>query len=319
MNTKINEIIKKLDTIFTRPKIISTLPYTVNLSNLNPELVSIISENQSIVQQFSDSISQLVSKVNSQNIYTNAKTQRLISLEDMNKLKEYYESLIDEFKKYITENKSLEKSVDKKNSVGKTIYKYWKINQTTNVYKKYYLGYLLANIVSLKQFFKIYTDTLKLTEVNDEKITELISSLMTQQKLIIFLDKVEEGASTIRNCVSFVKPVDKPNHLENNGFAFTIKTNSTKDSVRPITGQICTKGPNQLVIFNEESNFNFKKINFVCKVEDVELVNNFIFDINYYGCKLVGGTTSYALQFILNNGQSKLKFLNNYNGFDTFI
>jgi hypothetical protein len=319
MNRKIDEIISKLDTIFTRPKMVSTLPYTVNLSNLNPELVSAIGENQAIVQQFSDSINQLVSKVNNQNIYTNAKTQRQISLDDMNKLKEYYESLLEELKKYITENKSIEKSVDKKNTIGKTIYKYWEINQTTNIYKKYYLCYLLANIISLKQFFKIYTDTLKLLEVNDEKITGLINGLMSQQKLIIFLDKVEEGDNTIRNCVSFVKQTDKSNQLENNGFIFSIKILSTKDSARSINDMNCTKGPNQVVIFNEESNYNFKKINFVCKVEDVELVNNFIFDINYYGCKPVGGTTSYALQFILINRQSKLKFLNNYNGFDTFI
>ncbi len=313
MDTKIQILIDKLNAKLSDDKIIPNLPYLVDIDKINEEIISKISDSQAKINKFSELINQIVQKVNNSNIYTNDKPQSSIQLEDMDKLRDLYQELLNELLKFRTEEKV-------QTPLGGNVrYNYYNIKPITNVYAKYYLAYLLSNIISLLQFFKIFSETLKLTEIDNENITNMLDELSSKKRLVIYFNNIGNGNDIVRDCISFNKTSDNPNQLENNGFIITIKFESKSDGTKAKKGVSCKKDSKQLIIFNETLDYNFKLIKFIFKIDNLELINNFVFNINYYECKQIGTTTPYALQFVLSNNESKLKFFNKYKGFDSFI
>jgi hypothetical protein len=314
LETKLKEIINKLNIVLDHPELKS--PYTLNLENLTPDIINNIQTNQDFVKEFVNTINELVAKVNNPEIYTNAKSQDLIDKTDMDKLKIFYEKLLNELNNYIKKkiNESPTDTVDTfnlENSLDQNTNNYYEIIPITNIYKKYYLGYLISNIITLKQYFKIFSEIVKLTEINVKNIKSIIDNLNSESNLIIYLN------DNSRDCVSFsiTKLDDQTNLLTNNTFNIKMTTINTFDNKSPVENQ-CQRF--FAIKYDENLQFNFTVINikFTIDDDDKELTDNFIFNINYYKCK---SKDIYLLQFVLNNKESKLKFLNNYKELDTFI
>ena len=104
--------------------------------------------------------------------------------------------------------------------------------------------------------------------------------------------------------------------LANNGFEINLKINSEKDTAEPYNNSNCeAEGYLKIPVFTESYDYNFKKINILFKYDNKIVVNDFLFQINYYGCVAIFGVPTPARrQFILFNKNigKKLKFFNFY-------
>jgi hypothetical protein len=314
-NQKIVEINKKLDKV----KKVSTslLPYSVSIDRISPEIISSIEEISQKVNLFKEKIDSITNIINNPqpSFYTNDKKNNEIVSEDMEKLKNYYKYLLTLLEPYIEFNPELTKTTPK------SIYNYFMIKPISNLYEKYYFSYLLSNIIALKQSFKLLIESINLTEVTGEKITEIIDSLNNGKKLIIYLEKKIVNEVTQIKCISFdIETITKSKFkkLKNGWYNLLLGFEILSSSSRPITDVLCVKtGKN--ILFDENKDFNWKKIIFKFKYDGLIVNCNFAFQINYYACKPIGSKINYPTQFILSNSDNKIKFLNTYNEFGVFV
>ncbi len=321
MEEKITNIIKKLNLVENKnPK----LPYKVSISKLPDNIGLEIESYNKKLDEFNDKIIGLENKINNPTIYTNDLGQEQITKENMVKLKNYYDLLIEELKSFTTINPSKRKTNSKNvanDSQGDNILNFYEISNTLDTYTKYYLAYLLSNILSLNIFLKIYIIMKKYVYITDNYINEAIKKVFEGNIYDINFDKIDDSPDTIYNILRFEKTDISENNilLVNNGFEINLNINLEKDSNEPYNHSNCeAEGILKVPIFTESFDKNFKKISLTFRYDNKIINNNFAFEINYYGCTAVFGVATTARrQFILSNkSNNKLKFYNFYDDFN---
>ncbi len=321
MEEKITNIITKLNLFDNKKK---SLPYKVSVDKISSISESELKINDIKIDEMTTNINRLVQKINNETIYTNELEQKDITEENMRKLKEYYNVIIFELKSYTIEKSELKKvrSKDSDASSGDYILMFYEIINTLGTYNKYYLAYLLSNVLSLNIFFKLYVKLKSNRFITDKYIDDAINEIFNGSFFDINYDKTDIDANTEYNILRFIKTnlSDGSITLTNNEFEINLKIYSEKDTAEPYNNSNCeSQGYLKIPVFTESYDYNYKKINILSKYDNKIIVNDFLFQINYYGCVAIFGVPTPARrQFILFNKKlgKKLKFNNLYEEFN---